>query len=671
MTRVFSTPTWQTPSSGQNLPFSASATPLTMSRPNRRRRGRYAHSSNRSNGLSSDPFQLNLNNHSSSSTSNITPLSKEALASKNITSLLRKRRQGTNQSRHSSISRVSQWVESLAASSPSWNSVRLPDDTRSTISLCFSPDGSTFASSHGDHTVKIVNSYTGKVQHVLVGHPRTPWTVKFHPTDSNSVASGCLAGQVFIWDIKQEQIRWRVFQERPIISLAFHPTGDVLGIASGKNLYMWRYTIEPHADIAMTVETSLRAVVFPSKGTSIIVGIANATNEVPVELANQDEPTSMKQTMQIVEFPITSLLYEDGEAQLLATRTQRWRQAVKDQQLLYQQQRSVIVKHAILYNDGGMDISSNGNRFICCMYQPPSASPIHSLAQDINTNKSSVAQSPRSTTSMGVPPPPSVTLPPPATLMPPGDGGGDGGGGGGGEDEGGTKQGTGADWANHHTTTSSSASASSTAYSQQQMQQTPSGHRPVAHNRNIRHQPKYDSTTGRRIKRRRPPPVPLFQVAIVGLEPHNYGHTLAYHTVRWKTAKGTTSVKFSPSSKYILVGYGVRAGGLAVGGAVQFDVVVSMYRTFVNQIVPVQSIESCEDDLNIALFHPQIGGGFVFGTKRGSIRRIGIDRHSNRMIVAPPSSIGGDGAIDGEGDTTMESNPQQEEPAEDRSYRFC
>ena len=34
----------------------------------------------------------------------------------------------------------------------------------------------------------------------LEGHPRTPWTVKYHPVDSNIVASGCLGFQVRVWD---------------------------------------------------------------------------------------------------------------------------------------------------------------------------------------------------------------------------------------------------------------------------------------------------------------------------------------------------------------------------------------------------------------------------------------------------------------------------------------
>ncbi|CAM9775947.1 unnamed protein product, partial [Chrysoparadoxa australica] len=68
--------------------------------------------------------------------------------------------------------------------------------TRSTIATAFSPDGLTVASTHGDHTVKVSEFATGLLLRSLVGHPRTPWTVKFHPSDPHIIASGCLAFQV-------------------------------------------------------------------------------------------------------------------------------------------------------------------------------------------------------------------------------------------------------------------------------------------------------------------------------------------------------------------------------------------------------------------------------------------------------------------------------------------
>ena len=58
------------------------------------------------------------------------------------------------------------------------------------------------ASTHGDHTIRVTDIQTGKCTHVLDGHPRTPWCVAFHPSTRNILASGCLAGEVRIWDLK-------------------------------------------------------------------------------------------------------------------------------------------------------------------------------------------------------------------------------------------------------------------------------------------------------------------------------------------------------------------------------------------------------------------------------------------------------------------------------------
>lgn len=79
----------------------------------------------------------------------------------------------------------------------------------STISIDFSPNGRTLASTHGDHTVKITCAHTGKLLRELEGHPRTPWTVKYHPTNFRIVASGCLGCQVRVWDwnFQTEKVR--------------------------------------------------------------------------------------------------------------------------------------------------------------------------------------------------------------------------------------------------------------------------------------------------------------------------------------------------------------------------------------------------------------------------------------------------------------------------------
>lgn len=57
------------------------------------------------------------------------------------------------------------------------------------------------ASSHGDHTVRVSDIATGKIVRTLEGHPRTPWCLTYHPSSSHILASGCLGGQVRIWDL--------------------------------------------------------------------------------------------------------------------------------------------------------------------------------------------------------------------------------------------------------------------------------------------------------------------------------------------------------------------------------------------------------------------------------------------------------------------------------------
>lgn len=114
-----------------------------------------------------------------------------------------------------------------------WQSqkVELPDSPRSTFLLAFSPDRwqvtrwlspivrvhldlqslellycsspyrTLMASTHVNHNIYITEVKTGKCLHSLVGHRRTPWCVTFHPTIPGLVASGCLDGEVRIWDL--------------------------------------------------------------------------------------------------------------------------------------------------------------------------------------------------------------------------------------------------------------------------------------------------------------------------------------------------------------------------------------------------------------------------------------------------------------------------------------
>ena len=167
----------------------------------------------------------------------------------------------------------------------------------STISIAFSPSGQTMASTHGDHTVKISACASGHLLRTLEGHPRTPWTCKYHPFREDIVASGCLGHQVRLWNWKSDVCLAMVRLEFAIISLSFHPTGQLLAIANGTRLHFWglQDSLDENNNKMSNINNStsttnrdrlteleqrhmLRCVHFPPDGNTIIVGGVNLTD---------------------------------------------------------------------------------------------------------------------------------------------------------------------------------------------------------------------------------------------------------------------------------------------------------------------------------------------------------------------------------------------------------
>jgi activator-of-BECN1-regulated-autophagy protein 1 len=68
-------------------------------------------------------------------------------------------------------------------------------------SFCHPFFSSKVASSHGDHNINVTDLRTNKCISTLTGHPRTPWCIAFHPHRNDILASGCLGGQVRVWDL--------------------------------------------------------------------------------------------------------------------------------------------------------------------------------------------------------------------------------------------------------------------------------------------------------------------------------------------------------------------------------------------------------------------------------------------------------------------------------------
>ena len=125
-----------------------------------------------------------------------------------------------------------------------------------------------------------------------VGHPRTPWTVKYQPNDSNIVVSGCLGYQVTIllpycphacskmvcnisniynnrrqvrvWDIANDFCTACIHFENSIISISFHPGGQFIAVASGPALRLWDWTKDANPRTCVNAE-KLNTTPMPNK----------------------------------------------------------------------------------------------------------------------------------------------------------------------------------------------------------------------------------------------------------------------------------------------------------------------------------------------------------------------------------------------------------------------
>ena len=192
--------------------------------------------------------------------------------------------------------------------------VKVPMDTRSTISVDFACDGSVFASTHGGgHTVKITDAGTNAIVRTLFGHPRTPWTVKFHPNDPHILASGCLGFQVRVWDLRRRAKAkvaahhaadrsaaggsgfaamdegdgrdpsmdpccvHMISLQKEIISVAFHPTvPQLLAIAAGRDMFLWPYGAAPGSAVRVIRRGhTLRCVAWTPCGRYLMTGETN------------------------------------------------------------------------------------------------------------------------------------------------------------------------------------------------------------------------------------------------------------------------------------------------------------------------------------------------------------------------------------------------------------
>ncbi|KAI3975837.1 hypothetical protein MKX01_015385 [Papaver californicum] len=192
------------------------------------------------------------------------------------------------------------WVEAESLKHISAKYCPLVPPPRSTIAAAFSPDGRTLASTHGDHTVKIIDCQTGNCLKVLSGHRRTPWVVRFHPVYPEILASGSLDHEVRLWDANTAECLGSRGFLRPIASIAFHAQGELLAVASGHKLHIWHYNKRGEGSqpiVVLKTRRSLRAVHFHPHAAPFLL-----TAEVN-DLDSPDSPMTLATSPGYLHYP--------------------------------------------------------------------------------------------------------------------------------------------------------------------------------------------------------------------------------------------------------------------------------------------------------------------------------------------------------------------------------
>ncbi|KAL3828318.1 hypothetical protein ACJIZ3_017120 [Penstemon smallii] len=114
----------------------------------------------------------------------------------------------------------------------------------------------------------------------------------------------------------------------------------------------------------------------------------------------------------------------------------------------------------------------------------------------------------------------------------------------------------------------------------------------------------------------------IYELRVYSLEKATFGSVLASRAIR--AAHCLTSIQFSPTSEHLLLAYGRRHSSLLKSVVIDGDTTVPIYTILeiyrVSDMELVRVLPSAEDEVNVACFHPSVGGGLVYGTKEGKLR---------------------------------------------------
>lgn len=108
--------------------------------------------------------------------------------------------------------------------------------------------------------------------------------VAWHPSNNVILASGCLAGEVRVWDLATGACEaWTSGHSTVIASLAFHPKERLLAVATYNEIHLWDWSHPtPFASCSTSSEKEkVRFIRFDSGGNRLITGISNLPKVTP------------------------------------------------------------------------------------------------------------------------------------------------------------------------------------------------------------------------------------------------------------------------------------------------------------------------------------------------------------------------------------------------------
>jgi len=252
---------------------------------------------------------------------------------------------------------------------------------KSTISIAFSHDGRYFASTHGDHSVKVFEWPSGKQIATLEKHRRTPWTVKFHPFKRHILASGCIGNECCVWDLRHGScIRSQKFPAS-ISCLSFHPNGELIAVSSGSCVFLWRYGFLRKYSLGKSQQernnssNTFRSLFQPLNTNFGIcrdnedLSVLEPSGESSYEILRTPLPTL---PYHMVQFHPSGQFLLTGEKNRPCAELQFSLRFVLHRFDLEQQTISssgpvLVIPRAIAYNDAGVDFSPCGKMIVACV----------------------------------------------------------------------------------------------------------------------------------------------------------------------------------------------------------------------------------------------------------------------------------------------------------------